>query len=72
MTFRGDANFDTSTVSRGGGGRGGGGAIAVGGGGILTLILVLASMFFGVDLTGLAPQDASPPSQGQSQGQSNQ
>lgn len=69
MTFRGDANFDTSTVSRGGGGRGGGGAIAVGGGGILTLILVLASMFFGVDLTGLAPQDASPPTQGQSQGE---
>lgn len=64
MTFRGDANFNTGTVSRGGGG-GRGGAIAVGGGGILTLILVLASMFFGIDLTGLAPQDASP--QGQTQ-----
>ena len=70
MTFRGDANFDTTSVSRsGGGGRAGGGAIAVGGGGILTLILVLVSMFFGVDLTGLAPRDASPQTQGQSAGE---
>lgn len=70
MTFRGDANFDTSTVSKGGGGRGpSGGAIAVGGGGILTVILVIVSMIFGVDLTGLAPGDAiEPQSQGQQQG----
>lgn len=70
MTFRGDANFDTRTVSKGGGGRGpSGGAIAVGGGGIVTVILVVLSMIFGVDLTGLAPSDPiSPQSQTQSQG----
>lgn len=70
MTFRGDANFDTSTVSKGGGGRGpSGGAIAVGGGGIVTVILVVLSMIFGVDLTGLSPSDPiSPQSQTQSQG----
>ncbi|WP_072314451.1 KPN_02809 family neutral zinc metallopeptidase [Agrococcus sp. Marseille-P2731] len=68
MTFRGDANFDTTTVSRGGGGRGpGGGAIAVGGGGIVTVILVIISMVFGVDLTGLAPSDPISP-QSQQQG----
>ncbi|WP_306233141.1 KPN_02809 family neutral zinc metallopeptidase [Agrococcus beijingensis] len=67
MTFRGDANFDTTSVSRGGGGGRGGGAIAIGGGGILTVILVLVSMFFGVDLTGLAPgQPIDPQSQTQS------
>ena len=70
MTFRGDANFDTSTVSRGGGGGRGGGAIAVGGGGILTVILVIVSMVFGVDLTGLAPgSPIEPQSQTQSQGE---
>lgn len=68
MTFRGDANFDTSTVSRGGGGRGGGGAIAIGGGGIITVILVIVSMVFGVDLTGLAPSAPIDP-QSQTQGQ---
>ncbi|WP_413318217.1 neutral zinc metallopeptidase [Agrococcus sp. 1P02AA] len=68
MTFRGDANFDTTTVSRGGGGRGpSGGAIAVGGGGIVTVILVIISMVFGVDLTGLAPSDPISP-QTQQQG----
>lgn len=68
MTFRGDANFDTTTVSKGGGGRGpSGGAIAVGGGGIVTVILVIVSMIFGVDLTGLAPGEAIQPQQ-QSQG----
>lgn len=69
MTFRGDANFDTTTVSRGGGGGPSGGAIAVGGGGIVTVILVIISMVFGVDLTGLAPSDPiQPQSQSQSQG----
>ncbi|SFS08159.1 hypothetical protein SAMN04487783_1058 [Agrococcus baldri] len=70
MTFRGDANFDTSAVSKGGGGGGiGGGTIAVGGGGIITVILVIVSMIFGVDLTGLAPGDPiQPQSQEQSQG----
>lgn len=70
MTFRGDANFDTSTVSKGGGGRGpSGGAIAVGGGGIVTVILVIVSMIFGVDLTGLAPgSPIEPQSQQQQQG----
>ncbi|MCR8670617.1 neutral zinc metallopeptidase [Agrococcus sp. HG114] len=68
MTFRGDANFDTSTVSRGGGGGPGGGAIAIGGGGIITVILVLVSMFFGIDLTGLSPQQPIDPSS-QSQGE---
>jgi uncharacterized protein len=67
MTFRGDANFDTTSVSRGGGGGRGGGAIAIGGGGILTVILVIVSMIFGVDLTGLAPgQPIDPQSQTQS------
>lgn len=71
MTFRGDANFDTTTVSKGGGGGGGrGGAIAIGGGGIVTVILVIVSMIFGVDLTGLAPSDPiSPQQQSQGQGQ---
>ena len=69
MTFRGDANFDTSAVSQGGGGGGiGGGAIAVGGGGIVTVILVIVSMIFGVDLTGLAPGAPIQPEQQQSQG----
>ena len=69
MTFRGNANFDTSTVSRGGGGGGGrGGALAVGGGGLVTVILVLVSMFFGIDLTGLAPQQPIDPAS-QSQGE---
>ena len=69
MTFRGDANFDTSTVSKGGGGGGiGGGTIAVGGGGILTVILVIASMIFGVDLTGLAPGSPIEPQSQQQQG----
>lgn len=69
MTFRGDAGFDTSTVSRGGGGGGRGGAIAVGGGGIVTLLLVIASMIFGVDLTGLAPGDPISPQSQQQQGE---
>ena len=69
MTFRGDANFDTTTVSKGGGGgRIGGGTIAVGGGGIVTVILVIISMIFGVDLTGLAPSAPIDP-QSQQQGQ---
>lgn len=67
MTFRGDAQFDTSAVSRGGGG-GRGGAIAIGGGGIVTVLLVIASMIFGVDLTGLAPSEPISP-QSQQQGQ---
>ena len=69
MTFRGDAGFDTSAVSKGGGGGGiGGGTIAVGGGGIITVILVIVSMIFGVDLTGLAPGDPIQP-QSQQQGE---
>ncbi|GEK80270.1 KPN_02809 family neutral zinc metallopeptidase [Agrococcus baldri] len=67
MTFRGDANFDTTTVSKGGGRGPSGGAIAVGGGGIVTVILVIVSMIFGVDLTGLAPSAPIDP-QSQSQG----
>lgn len=52
MTFRDNAQFDTTAVRRrGGGGRGG--AIAVGGGGLLTIILFLVSSFLGIDLTGL-------------------
>ncbi len=69
MTFRGDANFDTSAVSQGGGGIGGG-TLAVGGGGLITVILVIVSMVFGVDLTGLAPgEPIQPQSQSQSQGE---
>lgn len=70
MTFRGDANFDTSAVSTGGGGGGiGGRTLAIGGGGIVTVILVIVSMIFGVDLTGLAPgAPIQPQSQQQSQG----
>ncbi len=63
MTFRGDAQFDTTRVRRGGGGARGG-AIALGGGGLITVLLFVVSSFLGIDLTGLGSAIQQDPSQG--------
>lgn len=66
MTFRGDAQFDTTRVRRRGGGARGG-AIALGGGGLITVVLFLASSFLGIDLTGLGSAIQQDPSAGSGQ-----
>lgn len=63
MTFRGDAQFDTTQVRRRGGGARGG-AIALGGGGLITVLLFVVSSFLGIDLTGLGSAIQQDPSAG--------
>lgn len=64
MTFRGDAQFDTTRVRRRGGGGARGGAIAVGGGGLIAVVLFVVSSFLGIDLTGLGSSIQQDPSAG--------